>query len=711
MKKEARSYKDIMKDCLENRNNTKIFNGFFKELTKNVEFNNKIWRPLGNERGDIFFKLQEIPEENFSACCNNISYLKKCLVEEIKKNSFKTEEEQNKIRINKNEKQWKKRHKDEIEKNNELEYMPRGPVQKIVSADEQKDGFSNSVLDNISGYDDTELSAENNELNEFLQDLTNKGIYDELERQIFIAIFNYENLDEIRNLSELVRALGFKETFNMEIKHAIKTHYSKIPKIKTKLRQIFSFSIYESIISYLIDNQNKKLKIPELIIDFNKVRNYLSILLMNKDIKNKSSFVRHSSSSLSSCEKEIHRILSLFKCDNIAELQENIKIYSAKQIAKIYDTHTVPNLVSNFLILDAMKQEGSNNIKLKNLINLLFPDKYIKNAQNKKDIKNFRKYNLLPRLKELEEYGFIKIGNDNDKNKDKYSLTAKFLTDQQKNSLKYVVPFFCGFYPFSSVGHFLANRLDIKDIFRFEAFNIANILDDCITFDLLTAINHNDTIIINFKNKDQRDKKIVPKELLIDKKDLLLKVVDDNQREYYLNEIDKINNKKPNNLIFSEIYSFYYKIFEEKINNPSYDIDEIIKKYGTTDTSDKYKNNYKLIKELMPKLEKLKNATIPLTKLEIRWLKTIMQDERFDLFVDDDKKQSLEDLVEGVEPFDLTSFKVYSAKEKKYKSIKDFCMPEGLNKNTFREQIKELNSILFNIEKNSFPELAKTHHK
>ena len=514
-------------------------------------------------------------------------------------------------------------------------------------------------------------------------------------------------------------------------------HYCKKHNIELKhiIRKRFSTSLYAAIIEYLIieySEENKKqkrintinkLSIPELITDFNKIRNYLSILFIQDDINNKSDFIEKSRLSDSSYEKDIRRILSLFNKseEKIFNIKKELKEFKPNKLGKIYETHTVPNLVSNLLILDVLSQykseqtEQFEKIKLTTIINELF-----KNSDyNEKDIFNFRKYNLLPRLKELEEYGFVSRDND------KYSLNTHFFTDEQKKSLEFVVPFFCGIYPFSSIGHSLANRLDIKNKFKIEQYNASNTLEDCIVYDLLNAINNKEKIKIVFKGNEEIFKEVTPIELFIEKKSNLLKLKD-NKKEYYLHDIQgfpdeefqnssktkkskKIKLKK--SPIFNEIYSFYYKIFEEVVaeykKDERYDVTKAIKNYGSNDTriySD-------IIEELIPKLAKLKNITIPLTKLELRWLKTIMQDVRFDLFVTNDEKQSLEDLVEGVEPFDLTSFKVYSAKEKKYKSIKDFCMPEGLNKNTFREQIKELNSILFNIEKNSFPELAKTHHK
>ena len=509
-------------------------------------------------------------------------------------------------------------------------------------------------------------------------------------------------------------------------------HYCKKHSIELKriIRKRFSTSLYAVIIEYLIienSEENKKqkrintinkLSIPELITDFNKIRNYLSILFMQDDIKNKSDFVEKSGLSKSSYEKDIHRILSLFhkKNETIFDIKNELKGYKPNELLKIYETHTVLNLVSNLLILDVLSQfkskqaEQYEKVKLSTIIDELF-----KNSDyDENDIYNFRKYNLLPRLKELEEYGFVSRNND------KYCLKAKFLTDTQKKSLNFVVPFFCGLYPFSSIGHALANRLNIEDKFEIKPYDISNILEDCIMFDLLNALNKKEKVKLVFKGKEDIFEEILPKELFIEKESNLLKFKD-NKKEYYLHEIQGFPDEESQNSskrkkstkiklkkspIFSEIYSFYYKIFEEVINkykeNPNYDISSTINNYGTNNTKI-YAN---VIEELKPKLAKLKNVSIPLTNLELRWLKTIMQDIKFDLFVTDNEKESLAELVKDVEPFDLTSFKVYSAREKKYKSITDFGMPEGIDKDTFRKQIKELNSILFNIEKNSFPELS-----
>ena len=125
---------------------------------------------------------------------------------------------------------------------------------------------------------------------------------------------------------------------------------------------------------------------------------------------------------------------------------------------------------------------------------------------------------------------------------------------------------------------------------------------------------------------------------------------------------------------------------------------ETIDKYGSDDTS----CNIKQIKEILPRLARLEHTTIPLTNLELQWLKTIMQDVRFDLFVSEDDKHSLENLVEDVTPFDLSAFKVYDNKAKTYKSINTFEIPNGEDRNSLKKKLKEFNSVLYSIQNNSF---------
>ena len=79
-----------------------------------------------------------------------------------------------------------------------------------------------------------------------------------------------------------------------------------------------------------------------------------------------------------------------------------------------------------------------------------------------------------------------------------------------------------------------------------------------------------------------------------------------------------------------------------------------------------------------------------------------MQDARFDLFVSEDEKHSLENLVEDVTPFDLSAFKIYDNKTKTYKSITAFGLPKGEDRDQLKKKLKEFNSVLYSIQNNSF---------
>lgn len=541
-----------------------------------------------------------------------------------------------------------------------------------------------------------------NECMDFLNDLRKDGITQDKELKILLAIYNIEDLYN-KNPSDITEILKQKniKIDPLKLGALLNKRGKRIESLRKLLRGKFSFTDYSIIIEYLLSANNKKLKLPELILDFNKIRTYLSTLLLNSDIKDRKTLMEKCKVNVSTYEKDIHRILSWFhKIDTgIFSIREEVsaKKYSPNQFSKIYDLHTVTNLVSNFLILHILGKHNGNGITLKSIVDELF------SKTDKKDgMQNFRKYNLLPRLKELEEYGLVTIENDT------YALctNAKILTPEQKESLKYAVPFFCGLYPFASIGHFIAGRLDIEDLFDFDDFNMVNVLDDCITFDILTAIENNKTI--RLKNKNGEDKTITPIEICINEK-RLLKVMDNNNQDYYLHEIDEvIYDGKPNNLIFSEIFGSYYKIFEELVNNNKNtkdDIEEALKKYASDDAL--YNRNFNnaiinTIHNLLPRLQKLEKIAIPLTNLELRWLKTIMQDERFDLFLLPYEKYSLERSLENVEPFNLNIFKIYDKNKKIYKNLKDTGIPEGIDKNEFRENLSKLNSVMFSIEKNSF---------
>lgn len=580
-------------------------------------------------------------------------------------------------------------------KKNKIESM-------ILSIDSPFSGDSSaSILDTIQSHENIEINIENNENKEFLQTLIEIGIVDKKQQKLFMQIFNLDDLYELTSFSDLVARLKNKDFTQAQIQKLLIMAAKRIKTIRKCVSHLFSFDTYAAIIEYLIEN--KKLKnISELVIDFNKIRNYLSAVLLDDSIKSKAALISMSMLKESSYEKNIHRILSLFHKSNknIFEIRDDyLKKLSHNKIAKVFETHTASNIVSNFLIIDVLGKYKSSDknkdggIKLSDIMHELFTKVNYSNENKNK----FRKYNLLPRLKELEEYGFVTTINN-----DKYSLNARFLTNNQKKSLEYVVPFFCGLYPFVSIGHFLANRLNSKDLFEFESFNIASVLDDCITYDILTAINTHQSVSLNLKTGNLKNYN--PKEIVLDRENKLLKVIDANNKEYYLNDIIDIivNKNKLKNPVFSEIYSYYYKIFEELIRkykeNPSYNIMETINKYGSDDTS----CNTKQIKEILPRLARLEHTTIPLTSLELRWLKTIMQDVRFDLFVSEDEKHSLENLVEDVTPFDLSAFKIYDNKTKTYKSITAFGLPKGVDRNSLKKKLKEFNSVLYSIQNNSF---------
>ena len=508
-----------------------------------------------------------------------------------------------------------------------------------------------------------------------------------------------------------------------EIEKLILTCQKRDPKyIGKKIESRINPSIYAELINYLIEtvkDEKKatdvkgKTKRRKLILDFNKIRDYVSILRNDNVSSKKEVLEKCNWKKENSYEKEIRRILDLFKPDGDIFIDFAKKEFKSNEFAKIYDIHTAPNIIVNFMILDVfnrLKRKNEYNIKIADLIKELF----LKNKKfNENHIKTFRKYTLLPRIKEMEEYGFISIDND------RYVLKAKFLNEEQRNSLKYVVPFFCGIYPFASIGHFLANRLNINDKFLIEPYNISNILDDCVTYNLLDAINNKKTVNIVFKDKTDI-KNFKPVELFIEKDNKGLLKVKDDKNEYYLNKIGgftKENNQERSNKekkysiespIFSEIYSFYYKVFEDAVKIYKKCLDE---KYVYAQILDKYKNTYNSILEeqdlkelfipsntnilqILANIDNIENISIPLTTLELRWLKTIMQDPRFDLFVDENIKSDLEKLVNDVEIFDLSSYKIFDYETNKYTNIVNKNLINTINrinKKKFTEELDKLN--------------------
>lgn len=677
-----RSFEEIIKDCVDNRG-THDFNKFVEELYKNDKVNNMI-NTLSYHKRLREYTNKDLIQELIGECIQYVLLYSN--PEYIKKNFYCFRMAvANKIR-------------DKIKaEKNKFNYDIMDSLDAPIYDDSQT-----TELDKQESKDNVEVTIENKEEIDFLQKIINIGIIDKKQQRLFIKIFNLNNLYELKSLRDLMNNLENNDFSQAQVQKLLVKNAQRSKTIRKCVSHLFSFDIYAEIVEYLIEN--KKLKeISELILDFNKIRNYLSIVLLDDRVKNKSALINQSKLKESSYEKNIHRILSLFhKSDkNIFEIRDDyFKKISHNELSRVFETHSASNLVSNFMIIDILGKYKNKNkeegLKLRDIMNELF----LKVDYSEENKNNFRKYNLLPRLKELKKYGFVTTINN-----DKYSLNARFLTNEQKKSLEYVVPFFCGSYPFSSIGHFLANRLELdsKDLFVFESFNIANVLDDCITYDILTAINNNQSIILNTKNGWKEDYN--PKEIILDKNKKLLKVINGNMEEYYLNDIIdiKLDKKKFENPVFSEIYSYYYKIFEELIKkykeNPNYNISEILDKYGSDDTS----CNIKQIKEILPKLARLKHTTIPLTNLELRWLKTIMQDVRFDLFVSEEEKHSLKKLVEDVEPFNLSSFKIYDDNKKEYKSITNTETSKGIkDKKSFREDLKKLNSVLFSIQKNMF---------
>lgn len=680
-----RSYQEIVIDYLDKVNRQENINKVFCELLNNAEtkrmisiVTNQLNKYYSKEdiQNEIEPAIFEILRDAKSKEYANLGYMKTAIWRNVNSKLKKNSASRDSL-----DEDYENRNSKDLLASNNTTYTTIG-------------AYKEKMQPEPTSYD---------ECREFLRNLQNDGITQEKDLKILMAVYDIEDLYNCKNLGDITDALRQKniKTNYQEVCVLLKKYGQRSKSVANLLRGKYSFIDYSIIIEYLLSANNKKLKLPELILDFNKIRNYLSVILLNGDIKDRKTLMEKCQVNVSTYEKDVHRILSWFhKIENdIFSIREDVKTkkYSPNQFSKIYDIHTVTNLVSNFLILHILGKHGRNGITLKSIVDELF------SKTDKKDgIQNFRKYNLLPRLKELEEYGLVLIEND------RYSLceNAKILTSEQKEALKYAVPFFCGLYPFTSIGHFLAGRLEIEELFDFDDFNMVNVLDDCITFDMLTAIDNNKTISI--RNKNGEDKTITPIEIRIDEK-RLLKVIDNKNQDYYLHEIDEvIYDEKPNNLIFSEIFGSYYKVFEELVNNNKTgkdDIAEVLKKYASDDAINEKRHKNAIIDtiyEVLPKLQKLKRIAIPLTNLELRWLKTIMQDERFDLFLPHDKKYSLECLVKNVEPFNLDIFKIYDKNNKKYKYLKDAGLPQGINKDEFRENLCRLNSVMFSIDKNSF---------
>ena len=71
-----------------------------------------------------------------------------------------------------------------------------------------------------------------------------------------------------------------------------------------------------------------------------------------------------------------------------------------------------------------------------------------------------------------------------------------------------------------------------------------------------------------------------------------------------------------------------------------------------------------------------------------------MQDPRFDLFVDENIKSDLEKLVNDVEIFDLSSYKIFDYETNKYTNIVNKNLINTINrinKKKFTEELDKLN--------------------
>lgn len=127
------------------------------------------------------------------------------------------------------------------------------------------------------------------------------------------------------------------------------------------------------------------------------------------------------------------------------------------------------------------------------------------------------------------------------------------------------------------------------------------------------------------------------------------------------------------NNLFSEIYGCYYKVVEEIIKNSPVTEDEIrkiVKQCGYEETCFHF---FPLLNKL-PFLEKKgdkyystleiseqkKNFSFPLTNIEKSWLKSIVQDERFPLFVNGKTYENIVKKLSDIEPlYDEKMFRYY----------------------------------------------------
>ena len=509
----------------------------------------------------------------------------------------------------------------------------------------------------------------------------------------------FDGLEDLKHLVDILKNI-YKEgviqsKHSTKILSTLKRARQNSPFIKIRLPKFkFSFKIYASIIQLLIKKQQEKdNNSKNTIDDFNMIRDYLSVLILNEKFKRRDDFCKKAGKTISTYETNSCRIKTLYNTStDFLDLKSELTSKTPHDFSKVFDTHNINtrDIIVDFTILDVLQRLPET--KLDTIAEYLFSkveEKY-KEAQNR-----FKKNTMLTRIKILSKYGFITI------NHDVYSCNSVYLNPEQKNALKYVVPFFCGCYPFSSIGHFLASRLGIEDKFEFERFNCNNILDDCISYDLMEAINKKQKILLTLKNKEKIT--LQPIELFVEKDSTLLKVKCTDKQEYFIHEFGYI---PKDNLIFNEIYSFCYKIISEIIEQyhkytqqkkpfTEREIRAIINKYHF------YCNiiNPDYIKKLLPSLAQFRKFTLPLTNLEQRWLKTIMQDYRFDLFVDN-KETLFGNLVKDVEPFDLSDFKDINGN-----SYKDYWKNDKIkesNKKELRDKLQKTTKIIYSLLGNKF---------
>ena len=158
-----------------------------------------------------------------------------------------------------------------------------------------------------------------------------------------------------------------------------------------------------------------------------------------------------------------------------------------------------------------------------------------------------------------------------------------------------------------------------------------------------------------------------------------------------------MNNK---DIIFNEIFSSYYKVMREITNAESMSIKEL-QDFISSRSSDESSlflldnlNNYFFLKEIDGKWEsKLgKEIVQPLTKLEKSWLKEIISDPKFKLFVDEEKINKLNELLGEIQPlFDESVFHYFD----QTMSSDEYLSEEYVNKfKTLKKAIEEKKNLV-----------------